>query len=196
MNSNQISEALSHYFQRLSLAVSGLDIGQVSELANQLLKVQKLKGKVWLIGNGGSASTASHMAVDLMFGILLGQRIQAISLVDNSASLTATGNDVSFEEVFSRQVEQVAQPGDLLIAISASGNSQNLIKAINVAKELGIRTSALVAFDGGKMLNLVDYPVHVKTEQGDYGVAEDAHLAINHAIKEALNSLIRSGDLV
>jgi D-sedoheptulose 7-phosphate isomerase len=139
------------------------------------------KGKIWIIGNGGSAATASHFATDLSrCSNSVGEPVHAISLCDNSSLITAIGNDFGFDSVFSRQLSKAAISGDLLIVISASGNSKNLLKAMEWAKGNGIKTLALTGFDGGKAKILADSSLHVPTTSGDYGVAEHAHSILCH----------------
>jgi D-sedoheptulose 7-phosphate isomerase len=113
---------------------------------------------------------------------------QVISLTDNQAIFSAIGNDFSFEQVFSKQIETMCEAKDLLILISASGNSSNLIKAFEEASRIGMYTSAILGFDGGKLKDLVKVAVHAKTGMGDYGPAEDIALVVNHAIAMALRS--------
>ena len=179
------------YVGRLIDALESISAESVHELVTLLHEVRHAGTQVMIIGNGGSASTASHMAVDLGVGSdMLTPGLRTVSLVDNAAMTTATANDRSFEEVFSRQVRLIGRPGDVLIAISASGNSPNLLHAITEAKDSGIRTVGLTAFDGGAMKRAVDLSIHVETALGDYGPAEDAHLAINHMVAYEL----RGGD--
>lgn len=139
---------------------------------------------IWIMGNGGSASTAEHFETDLLF--LRKDRnfpkVRAFSLTTNSSAISAIANDINFESVFSRQLERKAVEGDICIIISASGSSPNLIRAARFAKEKGIKTIGLLGFDGGLLNNLVDYRIIVKTEIGKYGPVEDLHLSICHAI--------------
>lgn len=186
--SKDASEPSVRYFSRLASAIGNLDHSKIVELAATIKKTSSNGGIIWLAGNGGSAVTASHMAVDLSIGVKPSGTIRAISLADSPASITASGNDVSFDSVFSRQVSALSRPGDLLIVISASGNSKNLVEAVHVARDMGMETSGILGFDGGKLASLVDYPVVTRSDMGDYGVAEDLHLAINHCLKEILSN--------
>ena len=185
---NPDPNSVKNYFERLSRAISDVPFADVSILAQAIKEVSAVGGTIWIAGNGGSAATANHMAVDLSFGVKPLGSVRAISLSDNSASLTATGNDVGFNEVFSRQIASVGKSGDLLIVISASGNSSNLLQAVSQAKLSNLRTSAILGFDGGKLANLVDFPIVTVCELGDYGIAEDLHLAVNHCLKELLTN--------
>ena len=139
---------------------------------------------IWIMGNGGSASTAEHFETDLLF--LRKDRnfpkVRAFSLTTNSSAISAIANDINFESIFSRQLERKAVEGDICIIISASGSSPNLIRAARFAKEKGIKTIGLLGFDGGLLNNLVDHRIIVKTEIGKYGPVEDLHLSICHAI--------------
>lgn len=185
---NPDPNSVKGYFARLSNAISDIRFADISKLARVIKEVSSVGGTIWIAGNGGSAATANHMAVDLSFGIKPLGSVRAISLSDNSASLTATGNDVGFNEVFSRQIASVGKSGDLFIVISASGNSPNLLQAVNQAKLSNLRTSAILGFDGGLLAKLVDFPIVTLCEIGDYGIAEDLHLAVNHCLKELLTN--------
>ena len=178
---------IENYQNRLVAALNSIDRDQVLRVANLLSNSTLENKRIWLIGNGGSATTASHFATDLTRCIGSNNKnLKSISLCDNIGIITAIGNDFGYENIFLRQVERNCESEDVLIAISASGNSGNLIKAINWANEAGITTVGLTSFDGGMMRNLVNLSIHIETENGDYGVAEDAQLAICHMIAEAL----------
>ena len=107
---------------------------------------------------------------------------KTLSLADNTSYITALANDYGYDKIFAYQLEQLLQKGDVLIAISASGNSQNLIEAVKYANGEGVTTIGMLGFDGGKLLPLCDYNIHVKTEIGEYGPVEDIHLFIDHII--------------
>lgn len=149
---------------------------------------------IWIMGNGGSASTAEHFETDLLF--LRKDRnfpkVRAFSLTTNSSVISAIANDINFESVFSRQLERKAVEGDICIIISASGNSPNLIRAARFAKEKGIKTIGLLGFDGGLLNDLVDYRIIVKTDIGKYGPVEDLHLSICHAIAAKIGGELQS----
>lgn len=150
----------------------------------------KITGKsfIWIIGNGGSAGTAEHFETDLHF-IKHREEIKFVgaqALSSNSSLLTAIGNDIGFEEIFRHQLIRKSKKQDLVFLISASGNSQNLINAAIYARENGLETIALLGFDGGKLVDLVDHHILIKSEIGLYGPVEDIHLAICHAIASEL----------
>jgi D-sedoheptulose 7-phosphate isomerase len=164
-----------------------LDRKQVINVLSQIELCAKNNKTIFIIGNGGSAATASHMATDLMFSKNK-TRLKILSLSENNSIITATGNDIDFNSIFSRQLESLASEGDLLILISASGNSKNLIDAVICAKNMGMTTVGFLGFDGGKLLSLVDFSVYIKSEVGEYGPVEDMHLIVNHILKECLSS--------
>jgi len=176
-----------HYQNRLIAALNSIDRDQVLMVANLLSKSTLQNKRIWLIGNGGSATTASHFATDLTRCVgSNNKKLKSISLCDNIGIITAIGNDFGYDNIFLRQVERNCESEDVLIAISASGNSGNLIEAINWANESGITTVGLTSFDGGRIRRLVKFSIHIEADNGDYGVAEDAHLALCHMISEAL----------
>lgn len=188
------TDFFKEYASYLSKLLSGLDFRVLEEVSKLLISRSKQGKTVYLVGNGGSASTASHFATDLMHSSLLNHRpvIRAISLSDNISLITAIGNDQGYEYVFSHQLERVAKSGDVLLAISASGNSKNLIEAFRAAQSMGVVTVALVGFDGGKIMKMADYAIHVKTLKGQYGPVEDAHLFIDHMVSAYIGLLLNS----
>jgi D-sedoheptulose 7-phosphate isomerase len=159
------------------------------EKAVELIIEKIINGKsIWVIGNGGSASTAEHFEIDLMFikQDSIENKIKVTALTSNSAVITAIANDKGYEYIFSSQLERKAQKGDLCIIISASGNSKNLVEANKVCKTIGIQTLTILGFDGGKLLKTSDVSLHFKSEYGQYGVVEDVHLSICHQISQAV----------
>jgi len=171
-------------------ALNRVDLESVSSVVDALLAVRARGSSVYVVGNGGSAATASHMATDLMLGSgLVDPPLRVIALTDNQALITATGNDVSFAHIFSRQLRHLGKSKDLLLAVSASGNSPNVLACVEAARELGITTVAFTGFDGGQLATMVDLLVHVPTRQGAYGPVEDVHLMVNHMITERLKIL-------
>ena len=175
------------YVNTVIRALDDLDVGAVKTVATMLRAVRARGSTILVAGNGGSAATASHMVTDLMFGRGLPEPgLRVVGLIDNQSVVTATGNDVSFDEVFARQVRRLGRPGDLLVLISASGNSTNVIRAAEEARLLGVTVVALTGFDGGQLLDLSDIAIHVPTESGAYGPVEDAHLVVCHMLVHLL----------
>lgn len=159
-----------------------LDLNAVARLADLVVSTRAKGKRIWTMGNGGSAATASHIAADFSKTAAVPGRapVQCVSLSDNVAYLTAIGNDLSFDSIFSRQLENFLGRGDLVLLVSGSGNSPNLIKAARLAKTRGATTASLLGFDGGKLKAISDLVVLVPSEQ--YGVIEDIHMAIGHII--------------
>lgn len=174
------AEAYVKYLQSVLDRISTAEIGDFIE---SILDARKRGATIFFIGNGGSAATSSHFANDLAYGTNEYEKpFRIISLTDNVPVITALGNDYGYEEVFVRQLRVLARKGDLLVAISASGNSPNLIKAFECAKTSGIKTIAITAFDGGMMKQMADQGIHVPTEAKEYGPAEDAHMILDHLV--------------
>ena len=179
------------YLSYLSFVLKAIDRGEIRNFIDFILTARKNRASIFFIGNGGSASTATHFANDLAVGTnSYDQPFRAISLTDNQAIITAIGNDFGFEQVYLRQLQLLAKPGDLVVAISASGNSLNLIKAFEYAKVNEIKTFAITGFDGGKMKLMADGGIHVPTDSKEYGPAEDVHLVIDHLVANYLSRLV------
>lgn len=177
------SGILAGYMSRLNQALESIDPEAVKEVIRQIERVSNNLGRVWIIGNGGSALTSSHFATDLTrCSTKDGNVIRAVSLCDNVGILTAVSNDFAFTEVFVKQLQMLFSKGDLLITISASGNSLNILKSLEFGKENTVTTIAFTGFSGGSARELCDVSVHVKTAIGDYGIAEDAHSILMHFI--------------
>jgi len=175
--------AINKYLDRINSTFA--ELNQVSLLDSLMVLRETMDsgGKIWVAGNGGSAATASHFATDLSRCTnSVGTPVKGISLCDNSSLITAIGNDFGFDLIFSKQLSNLADIGDLLIVLSASGNSRNLLLAMEWAKANGLKTLAMTGFDGGRARALSDVSLHLPTAVGDYGVAEDAHSILCHFI--------------
>jgi D-sedoheptulose 7-phosphate isomerase len=182
-----MSNQAEHYFSRISKAFSSVSKTQISECLSLLQEALDSAATIYLIGNGGSAATASHFAADI--GKTMnnkGRFGRAVSLCDNSSVVTAISNDLDFNQVFEKQLSILAIPGDLLVSISASGNSKNLVRAINYANENKIGTLSMTGFTGGELSKISKVSLHVPTIEGDYGVAEDCHSILCHFLSEQL----------
>jgi len=183
------AEYADGYLSRLGEVLGGISAGEVEALVKVLLDTRECGRSIFFAGNGGSAATSSHFANDLSIGTRQSSKpFRVISLCDNLATLTALGNDYGYEQIFSKQISVYGNEGDALVTVSASGNSPNLVRAVEVAKAKGIVTVAITAFDGGILKQIADLSVHVPTKQGEYGPAEDAHLVLDHLITNFLCS--------
>ena len=180
--------AISEYFLTSEKLLAKIPNEEVMKLAIAINQARKTESTVYITGNGGSASTASHFATDIGVGSLnRANPVRSLSLCDNTAAITAIANDMDYSSIFAQQLKLLGKQGDLLIVISASGNSDNLIKAVEVASELGMESHSLTGFDGGKLKQLtLGRNIHVETPKGAYGLVEDAHLAICHVITECI----------
>jgi len=168
-----------------------LPIEHIERVAEALRKRSLNNKRVFVAGNGGSAATASHMANDLMktasFGT--GNMLKVLALTDCVPLLTAFANDDGYENVFAKQLTALADAGDMLILISASGNSKNLLLAADVAHKKGVEIVSFLGMGGGKLLEESDLAVVVASQ--DYGAIEDIHLIINHALTKVLRLLLQ-----
>jgi len=167
------------YLNYISELISQLDRSHISQFVDHVLGVRDNKQTIFFLGNGGSASTASHFVNDISLGSRQFENpFRAASLCDNQAVITAIANDDGYENIFLQQLQTQAKPGDSMVCISASGNSQNLVKAVEWSKANGIYTISLTAFDGGYLKKHTDLNIHVPTRIGEYGPAEDLHMVI------------------
>jgi D-sedoheptulose 7-phosphate isomerase len=182
-----------NYIEYLKQVLSSINVEEVESFITTLLDARERNATVFFIGNGGSAATSSHFANDLAIGTNSYEKpFRIISLTDNQAIITAIGNDFGYEDIFIRQLQVLGRSGDVLVAISASGNSPNLLKAFEYASAQGIKTVAITAFDGGKMKLIADEGIHVPTGQKEYGPAEDAHMVLDHLIGSYLMRFIKN----
>ena len=164
----------------------------IKEFVKIILATRETGGTIYFMGNGGSAATASHFANDLAFGTNDYKKpFKVLSITDNMPVITALSNDYGYDEIFVRQLKIFAQKGDVVVGISASGNSKNLISAFEYATSMGIRTIALTAFDGGEMRRVADQGIHIPTNNNEYGPAEDLHMILDHLIGSYLMRLIK-----
>jgi D-sedoheptulose 7-phosphate isomerase len=179
---------VTHYIDELQSAVDGLPRDRLEALGELLYRAYQNGKQVFVIGNGGSASTATHMAADLgknTIGANM-RRFRVLSLNDNTATLTALANDLGYENVFSEQLKNLAHAGDLLIVLSGSGNSPNVINAIRCAQASCTEVAAVLGFAGGEAASLADLSIIVPSQH--YGVIEDVHLVINHILVDYFKS--------
>ena len=173
---------LTDYLQQLRQALDVLDLEQVAEVRERFAAARERDAQIFLCGNGGSGATASHLANDLGKGASLEQtrRFRVIALTDNVPWMTALANDVSYDVIFAEQLRNLLRPGDLLLAISGSGNSANIIRAIEAAKELGVETIGWTGFGGGQLAQLADRSIVVDSHH--MGRVEDVHTILMHLI--------------
>src|SRR5213080_1176547 len=164
------------YFDLLSHTIRALPFEQVNKVAELLFLAYERQSTVFIFGNGGSAALASHFACDIGKGTVAGRakRLKTIALTDNVALITAWANDKAYEEIFSEQLESLAEKGDIALAISGSGNSPNVIRGLQAGRRLGVQTLALTGFAGGRAKTLADLCLIVPSDSMQH--IEDAHL--------------------
>ena len=180
-----------NYIEYLTKVLNGIEPNQIESFVECLLETREKDGTIYFIGNGGSAATASHFVNDLSVGLSnKGKPFKAICLSDNVPSITAIGNDESFDLIFLNQVKAFLTKKDLLVAISASGNSLNLVNCFEYAINQNIQTFSITAFDGGRLKEISNKYIHIKTNKGEYGPAEDAHMIIDHLVTSFLSRYI------
>lgn len=184
--------AAARWLREAAESIRGIDPAAVEQAAAVLIEARRLDGTIFVAGNGGSAATASHLALDLQkAGRAQGGRgTRAISLADSMGLVTAWGNDTDFDRVFAEQLEVLGRPGDALVIVSVSGSSPNLMALISTARSLGVRTVGLLGRTGGKARDLVDVAVLVPSD--DYGWVESAHVVLHHALAYAVREAARA----
>ena len=183
-NLETIGAHVKGYADALSRALLSIDWRQLNLAVTEIESVRMRGARLWVAGNGASAAIADHLLCDWVKGTFTpSQRpIHVHSLVSGTALLTACANDFGYDATFSRQIEMQAQPGDVLICISSSGNSSNILAALRKATSMGLKTIALTGFDGGESVRLADVSLHIAAN--NYGVVEDCHQILMHNIAQ------------
>ena len=174
------------YSRRLQDALSIADWSGVHQLAQALLESWQKGQRVFICGNGGSAGNAIHLANDFLYGIAkkTGGGLRVMALSANPAVMTCLANDVGYDHIFSEQLAVQAQRGDLLVVLSGSGNSGNIVRVLTQASEMGVRSFAILGFSGGKSKQLADVAIHFPVD--DMQIAEDLQLIVGHMVMQWL----------
>lgn len=172
------------YINKLKKLLDNINPDSIEKIIDRIHLTVENNSRVYLLGNGGSSATASHMANDL--GVGLRRRglinIDSISLSDNSPVVTAIANDIGYDQIFYMQLLGLLKREDLIIAISCSGNSPNIINAVKYAKSVGSCVVGVTGFDGGKLREYSDIEFHVPAKKNDYGLVEDVHMILDHIL--------------
>jgi len=186
---NQIKDIISfskNYFSRINKIISNINLKEIKKIEDEFIDLYKKNSTLYVFGNGGGAATAMTMANDLGFDIQkktkLKKTFKIISLNDNSSVITAIANDVGYEEVFLNQLKIHFKKNDKILIFSASGNSENLLRAAKWVRKKGGNVISILGFDGGRLKKLSNCCLHIKTEKGEYGPVEDLQLMINHIL--------------
>lgn len=184
---NDLKDFIKDYVKELKEILDAIDLKKIEQAIDILMDAYKAGRRVFILGNGGAASTSSHMACDLGKGTLARvydkkeKRLSVMSLTDNASLLTAYANDLTYDDIFIQQLKNLVEKDDLVIVLSGSGNSKNVIRAVRYAKESGAKTIGLLGFKtGGKLAKLVDCAIVAQSNH--YGPVEDTHLILNHII--------------
>lgn len=185
-----MEEYVKAFSGKVEAALRDLPVEEIAKALNILHAVYERDGRIYAFGNGGSLSLATHWVSDFnktVFGHRAEgrhRRFQAIRVPTTEEELTAWANDVGFDMVFAGPLENYLQDSDIVVAISSSGSSPNVIKAVELAKSRGVPVVGLSGFDGGRLNELADAKIFVRTEKGAYGIVESAHAAVLHLMTE------------
>ena len=185
----EIQNYFKEYRNRIDEILNTVQIEKLVETIELIISTFKTGNTLYVCGNGGSAATATHMQADFSFftRYFTKFRPKVRALTDNAAMMTAVGNDTSFDDIFVEQLKGHFQSGDILICISASGNSENVLRAASYANENGGTSIGFVGFEGGKLLNTASISLFTPNPKGDYGPIEDVHMIFNHLIVNYLS---------
>lgn len=184
--SKELTGFFADYASRLQDVLATADWSSVALLADDLLRCWREKRQVFFCGNGGSAGNAIHLANDFLYGIAkkTGGGIRVHALSANPAVMTCLGNDIGYDHIFSEQLAVQAQAGDLLVVLSGSGNSQNIVSTIEQAERMGVKSYAILGYSGGKCKEIADVAIHFPVN--DMQIAEDMQLVVGHMLMQFL----------
>lgn len=181
---------IKEYFEREIAVIQALDFDEIDAAVEAIKAAYEREATIYVFGNGGSAATASHFVCDFNKGICekLDKKFNLVCLNDNTPIVLAIANDISYDDVFSFQLLNKLKKDDLIIAISGSGNSKNVIKAVEYAKEVGTKVVGLTGYSGGKLKELADYRMHVNID--DMQITEDLHMCFDHMMYRVLTDAL------
>ena len=186
MNNPPFAEFGKGYVNRLNAAAESAPFAAIEQLADALIDCWRNNRQFFIFGNGGSAGNAIHLANDFLYGVsqLTGHGLRVHALSANTAVVSCLANDQGYEHIFASQLDVLAQPGDVALALSGSGNSSNILRALERCKELGIKSFALLGYSGGEAKDLADVPMHIAID--DMQISEDLQLIIGHMLMQWL----------
>ena len=185
-------ESINRYFSELEQMLQAISLPHLEAVLHVLEEAYRQGHRIFIMGNGGSAATASHFALDLAKNTIMpgAPRLKAISLTDHVPLITAWSNDTAYEHIFSEQLANMIEPGDVAIGISASGNSPNVINALNLAKQYRASTIGLLGASGGKIKGMVD--AYILAPGQNIEQEEDAHMILAHVITRHMREVVRT----
>lgn len=183
---------INNYFSKVIEVIDNLNRNELNEAMNAFMKAYENEGTIYICGNGGSAATASHFVCDFNKGISepYKKKFNLVCLSDNTPTITAIANDIGYDEIFSFQLKERLKKEDLLVAISGSGNSKNIIKAVEYAKECGTKIVGITGYNGGKLKDISDYKMHVNID--DMQISEDIHMMFDHMMMRVICDYLES----
>lgn len=181
---SETRQTIENYLALVKDTIDQLDRAQLEKAIEAFMRAYDQEGTIYIFGNGGSAASATHACGDLLKGASYGleKRFRVISLVDNIPAMMAIANDISYDDIFIEQLKNFIRPGDLVIGISGSGNSVNVVKAMEYAQQKGVQTIAFCGYKGGRIKQIGDIIVH--SVAMDMEVAEDIHMIVFNVIKK------------
>lgn len=185
-----MEQRIKDYYEKEIRVIQNLNFQEIAEAMEAIKSAYERDATIYVFGNGGSAATASHFVCDFNKGISekRDRKFRIICLNDNTPIMMAIANDISYDEVFSFQLRNKLEPDDLIIAISGSGNSGNVIKAVEYAKEIGTKVVAVTGYSGGKLREMADYHMHVNVD--DMQITEDIHMSFDHMMYRVFNDIL------
>ena len=195
-NFDNITAFSRAYFHQMSRAVASVDDAKLQEAAGILSVAFDQRASIYVCGNGGSAAISNHFICDHLKGVQTDTKVlpRIISLVSNMETVTAVSNDISYDDVFVYQLATLAESGDVLVTISSSGDSENVVRAVQWAKDSDCRTISMTGFNGGRTAALADVNLHV--EGDNYGIVEDIHQSLMHILAQFLRLQFMDQDLI
>ncbi|HNR29588.1 MAG TPA: SIS domain-containing protein [Candidatus Hydrogenedentes bacterium] len=183
-SSASVADYAPKYVERLHEVLGGIDVGILDSMVDCIDQASRAGHRLYLVANGGSAGVAAHIVNDLVAGGYAEGTppFRALCLSDNVPSVTALANDAGYDNVFERQLRVHLEPGDVVLAMSVSGNSENVVRAIVFARERGATTLGWCGFEGGRLAEACDLVAHVPTTKDEYGPVEDAFSVLGHIL--------------
>jgi len=185
-----LKSKIIEYYDKEIAAIKALDFDAVEKAVEAIKSAYERNAMIYIFGNGGSAATSSHFICDFNKGISesLDKKFNLVCLNDNTPIVMAIANDISYDDVFYFQLVNKLKPTDLVIAVSGSGNSKNVIKAVEYAKQLGCKVIGMTGFSGGKLMELADYHMHVAID--DMQITEDIHMSFDHMMYRVFTEVL------
>ena len=182
------AEFIDDYYAQFAEVLRTFDKSSLVDIADVFEQVADSGGTIWAAGNGGSAAIADHTVCDVSKGMHVEgcKPLRCVSLASNGPMITALGNDISFDQIFRKQLIFYAQPGDAALFVSSSGNSPNVVEACRYANEQNLATIAFVGFDGGELSRIANHVVHI--DKPNYGIVEDIHQSLMHVLTQYLRA--------